>query len=148
MALALIFGLVLWPIGRIGTFFAMLVNAAVNRQREFLADATAVQFTRDPSGLCEALEILREDEIGGRLRGTAALLAGHMFFTGVGAWQRLFETHPPLDERIRRLLPQWEEASCQRTHLSGTDKRTSDFCAATITGEALDTHDLATSHAT
>jgi Zn-dependent protease with chaperone function len=106
MALALIFGLALWPIGQVGALFAMLINLAVNRQREFLADASAVQYTRDPHGLCEALELLRDDEIGSRIQGPAAQLAAHMFFAGVGSWQRLFQTHPPLEERIRRLNPQ------------------------------------------
>src|SRR5207342_2516377 len=62
IVLALIFGAALWPIGQIGSLFAMLIHLAVNRQREFLADASAVQFTRDPVGLCEALTILQDDE--------------------------------------------------------------------------------------
>jgi Zn-dependent protease with chaperone function len=105
MVLALVFGLVLWPIGQVGALFAMLINLAVNRQREFLADACAVEYTRDPHGLCEALEVLRDDEIGSRIQGPAAQLAAHMFFAGAGGWQRLFQTHPPLEERIRRLDP-------------------------------------------
>jgi Zn-dependent protease with chaperone function len=103
MALSFIFGLVLWPIGQVGSLFARLINLAVNRQREFLADACAVEYTRDPHGLFEALVVIRDDEIGSRMQGSTALLAGHMFFAGVGAWRRLLQTHPPLDERIRRL---------------------------------------------
>ena len=103
MALSLIFGLVLWPIGQVGSLFARLINLGVNRQREFLADACAVEYTRDPHGLCEALEVIRDDEIGGRMQGATAQLAGHMFFAEVGAWGRLFQSHPSLDERIRRL---------------------------------------------
>ena len=103
MALALLFGLALWPIGQVGSLFARLINFGVNRQREFLADACAVEYTRDPQGLCEALEVIRDDEIGSRMQGSAAQFAGHMFFAGVGAWRSLFQTHPPLDERIRRL---------------------------------------------
>lgn len=108
MALALVFGLVIWPIGQIGSLFAMLIHRAVNRQREFLADASAVQFTRDPQGLCEALAILLEleQEAGSRMRGPGARLASHMFFASSrGRWGQLFETHPPLRERIRRLDP-------------------------------------------
>jgi Zn-dependent protease with chaperone function len=105
MVLALFFGLVIWPIGQIGSLFALLLKAAVNRQREFLADASAVQFTRDPRGLCEALVILLEDEIGSCMSGTAAHSASHMFFAPSDRWHRLFETHPPLEERIRRLDP-------------------------------------------
>jgi Zn-dependent protease with chaperone function len=103
MALALIFGIVLWPIGQVGALFAKLISLAVNRQREYLADACAVEYTRDPSGLREALEILREDEIGSQMQNAAAQVAGHMFFAGVGTWERLFQTHPPLAERIERL---------------------------------------------
>lgn len=106
MMLALVFGAVLWPIGQIGALFAMLVHLGVNRQREFLADASAVQYTRDPLGLCEALVIVLNSEAGSRMRGPGAQLASHMFFASSGgAWQRLFATHPPLIERIRRLDP-------------------------------------------
>ena len=63
MVLALAFGVVIWPIGQIGSMFALLITSAVNRQREFLADASAVQYTRNPTGLCEALTILLHDEI-------------------------------------------------------------------------------------
>jgi Zn-dependent protease with chaperone function len=105
MVLALIFGVVIWPIGQIGSLFALLIMSAVNRQREFLADASAVQFTRDPYGLCEALTILLDDQAGSRLNGAAAKIASHMFFAAGGSWQRMFESHPPLEERIRRLDP-------------------------------------------
>jgi Zn-dependent protease with chaperone function len=106
MILALIFGIVVWPIGQVGTAFAMLIHMAVNRQREFLADASAVQFTRDPHGICEALAILLEDEAGSRVQGPGAQLASHMFFASGGrAWARLLEAHPPVEERICRLDP-------------------------------------------
>lgn len=106
MVLALLFGAALWPIGQIGSLFATLIHLAVNRQREFLADASAVQFTRDPVGLCEALLILLDDEAGSRMVGPGARLASHMFFApSSGAWQRLLQTHPPIQERIRRLDP-------------------------------------------
>ena len=106
MVLALAFGAAIWPIGQIGSLFALMINRAVNRQREFLADACAVQYTRDPQGLREALEVILADEAGSRLCGGAAQLTSHMFFAGSGgAWQRLFQTHPPLAERISRLGP-------------------------------------------
>lgn len=108
--LAWAFGAVIWPIGQVGSLFALLINLAVNRQREFLADASAVQFTRDPQGLIEALEILLEDEAGSRVQGPGTELASHMFFASGGtAWQRQFQTHPPLEERIRRLDPSGKE---------------------------------------
>jgi Zn-dependent protease with chaperone function len=103
MVLALAFGAVLWPIGQIGSLFALLITSAVNRQREFLADASAVQFTRDPDGLREALIIIAQEELAYHMKGAAAQAASHMFFAAAGAWQRLLETHPPLQERIDRL---------------------------------------------
>jgi Zn-dependent protease with chaperone function len=106
MILALIFGLVIWPIGQVGAMFATLIHMAVNRQREFLADACAVQYTRDPHGIMEALNLLLEEEAGSRVQGASARLASHMFFaSGGGAWATLLEAHPPIEERIRRLDP-------------------------------------------
>jgi Zn-dependent protease with chaperone function len=106
MVLALLFGVALWPIGQVGSLFARLIQLAVNRQREFLADASAVQYTRDPHGLCEALALLLDDESGSSLTGPGARLASHMFFaSGSGAWQQLLQSHPPVAERIRRLDP-------------------------------------------
>ncbi len=106
MILAFVFGAALWPIGQIGSLFAMLIHFAVNRQREFLADASAVQYTRDPIGLCEALAVLLDDDLGSRIAGPQARLASHLFFASDGSgWSRLFEAHPSLVERIRRLDP-------------------------------------------
>ncbi len=106
MILALVFGAALWPIGQVGSLFAMLIHFAVNRQREFLADASAVQYTRDPIGLCEALAVLLDDELGSRITGPQARLASHLFFaSGGGVFTRLFDAHPPLVERIRRIDP-------------------------------------------
>jgi Zn-dependent protease with chaperone function len=104
IVLSLVFGLALWPIGQIGALFAKLVSLAVNRQRELLADACAVEYTRDPNGLREALQALREDQYGSRLQLPAAQFAAHMFFAGTSSWQQLFQTHPPIDERIERLV--------------------------------------------
>jgi Zn-dependent protease with chaperone function len=98
-------GLALVLVGYIGVFFGKLIQAAVSRQREFLADAAAVQFTRDPEGIGGALR-----KIGAttsRIEDHHAQEAGHLFFAnGVGsALTSLLATHPPLNERIRRLDP-------------------------------------------
>ena len=99
----------LMAIGFFGTFFGNLIKAGVSRQREFLADASAVQFTRQPSGLAGALR-----KIGGWARGSAiqhpnAPEASHLFFgrasSGLNA---LFSTHPPLQARIRAIDPSWD----------------------------------------
>jgi len=106
MILALVFGVALWPIGQVGSLFAQLIHFAVNRQREFLADASAVQYTRDPNGLYEALTMLLVDEMGSRIAGPRAPLASHLFFASSDrGWNRFLETHPSLEERISRLDP-------------------------------------------
>ncbi|MFO0961429.1 MAG: M48 family metallopeptidase [Phycisphaerales bacterium] len=92
-------GLGLFLIGIIGYFFGRLIQAAVSRQREFLADASAVQYTRNPAGITSALEKLQT--YGSRLSAPAATEYSHFFF-GEGVMS-LFATHPPLQERIRRL---------------------------------------------
>ena len=102
-------GLALFLIGYVGVFFTNLIKAAVSRQREFLADASAVQFTRNPSGISGALA-----KIGGFTRGSLmssarADEASHMFF-GDGQVHRIsaaMATHPPLAERIKRVDPSW-----------------------------------------
>ena len=100
-------GLGLMVIGFMGTFFGNLIKASVSRQREFLADASAVQFTRNPDGIAGALKKIGGFEAGSILQSPSAPEASHMFFSqGLrGGLQSLFATHPPLAERIRRLDP-------------------------------------------
>jgi len=101
----------LMAIGFFGTFFGNLIKAAVSRQREFLADAAAVQFTRQPAGLAGALQ-----KIGGLVSGSAiqspnAPEASHLFFgRATRGLSGLFSTHPPLSTRIRRIDPSWDGA--------------------------------------
>jgi Zn-dependent protease with chaperone function len=96
-------GLSLLVAGSIGAFFGRLIRLAVSRQREFLADAAAVQFTRNPGGLASALAKIGQQ--GSRLSTPEAAEASHLFFAeGVGDFlSRLMATHPPLEERIRRI---------------------------------------------
>jgi Zn-dependent protease with chaperone function len=99
-------GLAFMVIGFVGVFFGNLIKAAVSRQREFLADASAVQFTRNPDGLAGALKRIGAAVFGSQIASPRAEEASHMYFaTGVNS---LFATHPPLEERIRRLDPQWD----------------------------------------
>ena len=102
-------GLAMMIIGYIGVFFARLIKSAVSRQREFLADASAVQFTRNPSGLSGALKKIGGLATGSRLATPAAETASHLFFAnGIASpFLGLLATHPPLTERIRRLDPQF-----------------------------------------
>ncbi|HUQ74883.1 MAG TPA: M48 family metallopeptidase [Burkholderiales bacterium] len=102
-------GLALLAIGYIGLFFARLIKAAVSRQREFLADASAVQFTRNPDGIAGALDQIAESGAGTLIQARYAEEMSHMFF-GQSVRMHLadlFDTHPPLGERIRRVHPQF-----------------------------------------
>lgn len=97
-------------IGYIGTFFGNLIKSAVSRQREYLADASAVQFTRNPEGIADALKVLGGASRKGRLRSPNAPEASHMFFGDAltRAMGSAMSTHPPLDTRIRRIEPGWD----------------------------------------
>ena len=98
------FGLALMGIGSMGLVGGRLIQSAVSRQREFLADASAVQFTRNPNGIAGALEKLAG--IGSRLGSPHAQSASHMFFgnaMGFGWAGDAFATHPPLLTRIEKI---------------------------------------------
>jgi Zn-dependent protease with chaperone function len=106
----LLFGLALMVIGYIGVFFGKLIKSAVSRQREFLADASSVQFTRNPSGLAGALKKIAGYKPAGRITSQRAEEASHLFFAnGLNAGLiSLMATHPPLEERIRRIDPTFD----------------------------------------
>jgi|ERR1043166_2437647 Zn-dependent protease with chaperone function len=103
-------GTIIYGLGSAGAFFARLIKSAVARQREFLADAAAVQFTRNPIGLANALKKIGGFAHGSRLQSPVAEEASHMFF-GNGtrsSWFGLFSTHPSLKKRIKRLDPTFD----------------------------------------
>jgi Zn-dependent protease with chaperone function/uncharacterized tellurite resistance protein B-like protein len=104
----IVLGALLFGLGYLGVFFSKLIKSAIGRQREFLADASAAQFTRNPEGLAGALK-----KIGGlaaqgsRIRSPNAPDASHFFFSNglQDSFFRILATHPPLVERIQRLDP-------------------------------------------
>ena len=106
--LALAIGLMV--IGYAGTFFGGLIKSAVSRQREYLADASAVQFTRNPDGIAGALKRIGGLESGSRVENPGASEVSHAFFAqGIsGFMQGLSATHPPLAKRILRIVPHWD----------------------------------------
>src|SRR5438132_8727834 len=102
-------GLALWLIGSIGVFFTRLIKAAVCRQRERLADASGVQFTRNAAGLAGALKKIGGLDHGSRLVAPGAEEASHFYFSeGIAHFTSLLSTHPPLEERIRLLDPSFQ----------------------------------------
>lgn len=100
-----VFGVALMVIGYLGVFFARLIQAAVSRQREFLADASAVQYTRNPRGIGMALAKI--GGLGARLQSPHADEASHLLFADglVRMLGGLTATHPPLETRVERILP-------------------------------------------
>jgi Zn-dependent protease with chaperone function len=107
----MLLGLGLFALGLVGAFFGRLIMAAVSRQREFLADASAVQFTRNPDGIAGALKKIGGLQEGSRIDNPRAAEIGHMCFANAFAGQGFFgllATHPPLAVRIRVLDPQFD----------------------------------------
>ncbi|OFE11977.1 hypothetical protein PHACT_01485 [Pseudohongiella acticola] len=113
-------GLGLIVIGAAGTFFGNLIKSAVSRQREYLADASAVQFTRSADGIAGALKQIGSDDAGSQLNNPGAREISHALFSqGVKtSFAALFATHPPLQQRIKRLQPQWDGDFSQTTEHS------------------------------
>ena len=108
-------GLGLMAIGYAGTFFGNLIKAAVSRQREFLADASAVQYTRNPNGIAGALKRIGGSTAGSVLGNPATSEISHALFANglQRSFSSLFATHPPLDDRIRRIEPAWDGSFVQ-----------------------------------
>ncbi|MBI3558597.1 MAG: M48 family metallopeptidase [Deltaproteobacteria bacterium] len=103
----LLFGVLLSIVGFTGFFFGRLLKAAISRQREFLADASSVQFTRNPLGIGGALLKIRAATQGSQVKCRHAEDASHMFFADAigSSWLEMLDTHPSLDERIKAISP-------------------------------------------
>jgi hypothetical protein len=104
----ILLGLGLLVAGSLGSFFGNLIKAAVSRQREFLSDAAAVQFTRNPQSIAGALKKI--GALGSRVESKNAPEAAHLFFcSAVSSFCGDFlATHPPLAQRIMRIDPEWD----------------------------------------
>ncbi|MEM1107434.1 MAG: M48 family metallopeptidase [Planctomycetota bacterium] len=128
----LLVGFALYIIGYVGVFFGRLIQAAISRQREFLADASAVQFTRNPDGISGALKRIGGFASGSKMQNAHAIEHSHMFF-GSAVTSFLggaFATHPPLPERIRRIDPRWQGEFPEGrpvTSLGSSDDRAAGF---------------------
>lgn len=103
---AIAIGVGVMIIGYIGLLFGRLIQAAISRQREYLADAAAVQFTRNPEGISGALKKIGFKATGSRIENEHAVETAHMFFAkALGGG---FATHPPLPKRIRAIDQSWD----------------------------------------
>lgn len=103
-------GLALTAVGSVGYFFSSLIKSAISRQREYLADAAAVQFTRLSDGIGGALKKIGGMRFGSRLHAQHASEASHFFFANglSSAWFEGFSTHPPLVDRILKIDPHFD----------------------------------------
>ena len=110
----LIVGLGLVILGGIGVFFARMIKASVSRQREYLADASAVQFTRQSEGIASALKKIGGYSEGSKISATDPEEVSHMLFGSGASLMGVFATHPPLVDRIQALEPSFKEGDFPR----------------------------------
>ena len=126
-------GLALVIVGFVGTFFGNLIKAAVSRQREYLADASAVQFTRNPDGIGQALMQIARNQDRSYIKNPKSAEISHALFEEgqVSALSRLYATHPPLNDRILAILPRWkgdyEESDWDRSVLAAAEQKEKPF---------------------
>lgn len=138
-------GLALMVLGGVGYFVGRLVQAAVSRQREFLADASSVQFTRNPDGIAGALAKIKA--MGSGLSNPRAGEVRHLMFGASGkGFAAMFSTHPPVVERLVRLgrtsklvdlkVPQRAKDHREALHQSAADRMTLNAGFIASLGEA------------
>ncbi|WP_420555111.1 M48 family metallopeptidase [Neptuniibacter marinus] len=143
-----ILGVALLAIGWLGTFFGNLIRAAVSRQREFLADASAVQFTRNPDGIASALKLIGGYSSGTEIHDSHRSEVSHLFFgQAISKLSNMMATHPPLVDRILKVDPDWDgnylyrstatrERKQEEEKVTQAGKREA-FSQAVITGAAV-----------
>ena len=110
MIAIMVVGIAVMAIGYIGVFFGRMIQSAISRQREFLADAAAVQFTRNPEGIAGALKKIGGAALHGTVSNAHSQEAAHFFFASAlkSKSVSVFATHPPLDQRITAIEPNWD----------------------------------------
>lgn len=131
-------GAAAWLIGSIGAIFARLMQAAVSRQREYLADASAVQFTRNPSGITDALKKIGGFDRHAAIQSSGASEARHFFFASSDFMNFGLGTHPPLKRRIRALQPGWNGQFLQsERQITVKPPRDKNAVVSQLTGEPI-----------
>lgn len=136
---AMVLGLALMAIGYVGLFFGRLIKAAISRQREFLADASAVQFTRNPFGIGGALFKIGALTQGSHLQDRHAEEMSHMCFgeTLHVGFSKMLATHPPIDERLHAIdpsLPTRMKSRLKQGQLKLADEQTAFAAGGGMTG--------------
>jgi Zn-dependent protease with chaperone function len=131
-----LFGVALIVIGYIGMIFGRMIQSAISRQREYLADAAAVQYTRNPDGLAGALRKIGSKKKGAEIKDGHAMEMSHLFFASSfhSALDRLYSTHPPIEKRIQAISPSLSaddsrrenriRQKFQKDHVSGSKTET------------------------
>ena len=114
--IVIIIAIAFFVIGLIGRLFANIIGSLVSKQREFLADASAVQFTRNPNGIANALNKIRSG-FGSEVSSASSSKFSHMFFgipSKSSGFSAVFGTHPPLKDRIERIDPNFDFSKVYR----------------------------------
>lgn len=141
IAAILALGAGLMVIGYAGTFFGQWIKAVVSRQREYLADASAVQFTRNKDGIAGALKKIGGLSAGSYIDAPSAPEYSHAYFAnGISSfWQSLFATHPPLDKRIKAIDPGWNGKFIEAKVVQPTPSESSKAATSKNVGIAVTT---------
>lgn len=142
MIVVMLVGLAVMAIGYIGVFFGRLIQSSISRQREYLADAAAVQFTRHPQGIAGALKKIGGAPMHGVVANAHSQEAAHFFFASAFKSRRLrlFATHPPLSERIQAIDPTWNGQFDHAPHTQSTPRR--DVQRSKSSSPPLQAHDF------
>jgi Zn-dependent protease with chaperone function len=137
---AVVAGFLLVVIGYAGSFIGRLMQCSISRQQEYLADASAVQFTRNPLGLAGALKKIGASAFGSRIQSAEARQASHLFFSEShpAMWFSFLDTHPPILTRIHLLDPSFDGKFPKiQTELLAPKPMYSEPYAGTRIGKAL-----------
>jgi hypothetical protein len=131
-AVVVLIGLGVAILGWIGLFFARLIKAGVSRQREYLADASAVQFTRQTDGIASALKKIGGYKEASYIKAKDPEEISHMLFGSGARFTGLFATHPPLAERIRAIDPSFRESDYPQVVPGSLRDRMADDAASSM----------------
>ena len=116
---AFLFGVILFVVGFVGHFVALLLKLAISRGQEFNADAKSVQFTRNPQGLAGALKKILAYKNTFKINATKKNQLSHLYFHYPSSFNDMFATHPPLEIRIKKIDPSFRPANFIKNEITG-----------------------------